>query len=311
MSNVKEYSIKSVSGLADIYFRSWAPEGRPKAIIQIAHGMCEHSGIYGWICNKLCDAGYVVFINDHLGHGKSISDDGMLGYFGDGEGWLNIIKDFRNITEIAKQEYPDLPVIIMGHSMGSFIARAYTEMYTDVAGAVYLGTIGTQPADVAIMLANLVAKLHGKMHRSALIEKISFGTYNSRFEKRTAFDWLSKNNDFVDLYVADKYCGFRFTAYGYRDLFKLIKYVSDKKWYDNLPKELPILMLAGDMDPVGNFGKGVMSVYDKLKESGHTNVECKLFKGDRHVILEEDDKEEAAAEIIAFADEIIKVPILK
>lgn len=311
MSIVKEYSIKSVSGLADIYFRSWTPDGEPKAIIQIAHGMCEHSGIYGWICNKLCDAGFVVFMNDHLGHGKSVSDDSMLGYFGDGEGWLDIIKDFRNITEIAKQEHPDLPVIIMGHSMGSFIARAYTEMYKDADGAIYLGTAGAQPVDAGIMVANLVAKLHGKMHRSKLIEAVSFGTYNMRFEKRTPFDWLAKNKDFVDLYMADKYCGFRFTAYGYRDLFRLLKYISSPSWFENLPKDLPVLMLAGDMDPVGAFGKGVMKVYDKLKETGHTNVECRLFKDDRHVILEEADKEEAAAEIINFADKIAKVKAVK
>lgn len=306
MNIVKENYFSSVSGIADIYYRSWTPENEPKAIVQIAHGMCEHSGIYGWICNKLCDAGYVVYMNDHLGHGKSVSDDSKLGYFGDGEGWLDVIKDFRHITEQAKSEHPGLPVIVIGHSMGSFIVRAYSEMYKDIAGAVYLGTMGSQPADLAIMIANITAKLHGKMYRSPIIEAISFGTYNSRFEKRTAFDWLAKNQDFVDLYVADKYCGFRFTAYGYRDLFRLIKYISDEKWYRSLPANLPILMLAGDMDPVGNFGKGVMKVYEKLKSTGHTNVTCKLFKGDRHVILEEADKEEVAADIIAFIEKIIK-----
>lgn len=308
MSISKEYSVKSVSGLCDVYIHSWVPENTDsiKGIVQIAHGMCEHSGVYGFIANQLCDAGYVVFMNDHIGHGKSVKDDSELGYFGDKDGWLNIIRDFRQVTELAKNEYPSLPVIIMGHSMGSFVARAYTEMYKDVAGAVYLGTIGSQPADAAIVIADIVAKLHGKMHRSSLIKAISFGTYNSKFEKRTDFDWLSQNHEFVDKYIADKYCGFTFTAYGYRDLFCLIKYISDKKWYNNLPEDLPILMLAGDMDPVGNYGKGVMSVYNKLKETGHTNVTCKLYKNDRHVILEEDDKHEVAADIINFIDNIIK-----
>lgn len=306
MSIVKEYSIKSVSGLADIYFRSWTPEGTPKGIVQIAHGMVEHSGVYGWIINKLCNAGYIVYMNDHLGHGKSVSKDSMLGFFGDKDGWLNVIKDFRNITEIAREENPGLPVIIMGHSMGSFIARAYTEMYKDADGAIYLGTAGAQPADAGIMVANLVAKLHGKMHRSAVIEKMSFGTYNMRFEKRTPFDWLAKNREFVDLYIADKYCGYRFTAYGYRDLFCLIKYISTPDWFENLPKDLPVLMLAGSMDPVGNYGKGVTAVYNRLKETGHKDVKCRLFEGDRHVILEEADKEDVAAEIINFVDRVVK-----
>ncbi len=306
MSTVKEYSIKSVSGLGDVYFRSWTPDCNPKGIIQIAHGMAEHSGIYGWIINKLCDAGYVVFMGDHIGHGKSVKDDSMLGYFGDKDGWLNVIRDFRNITVIAKKEYPDLPVIIMGHSMGSFVARAYTEMYKDADGAIYIGTTGPQPAPVAIALMNLIVKRYGGMYPCETIKKVSFGPYNSRFEKRTDCDWLARNQDFVDLYIADKYCGFTFTACGYRDLFTLIGYVGEKKWFENLPKDLPVILLSGDMDPVGNYGKGVISVYNKLKQTGHTDVECKLYKNDRHVILEEADKEEVASDIITFVDRVTK-----
>ncbi len=308
MSNIREYSFKSVSGLGDIFVRRFTPEDTStiKAIFQLSHGMAEHMEYYNWIAEKLTQAGYVVYINDHIGHGKSVTDDSMLGYFGDNDGWMNFIKDKRKVTEIARKEYPGLPLFTMGHSMGSFVSRAYTEIYKDVDGAIYLGTIGPQPAAIAAKGANLVAKLHGKMYRSALMAAISSGAFNLKFEHRTAFDWLCKDHAFVDRYVDDKYCGFRFTAYGYRDLFSLISYISGNSWYENMPKDMPILMLAGANDPVGNFGKGVMKVYNKLIETGHTNVKCKLFENDRHVILEEDDKEVAAADIIAFADEIVE-----
>lgn len=308
MSNIREYSFKSVSGLSDIFVRSWIPENPSdiKAIIQIAHGMSEYLEYYNWIAEKLTQAGYVVFANDHIGHGRSVKNDDMLGYFGDEDGWMNFIKDQRKVTEIARKEYPGLPFFTMGHSMGSFISRAYTEIYKDVDGAIYLGTSGPQPTAMGVMVANLTAKLHGKMQRSPVIEKIAFGTYNLKFERRTAFDWLTNDHAFVDRYIADKYCGFRFTAYGYRDLFNLIGYISADSWYKNMPKDIPVLMLAGENDPVGNYGKGVMKVYNKLKAAGHNAVECKLFKNDRHVILEEDDKEEAAADIINFADKIVE-----
>ncbi len=306
MSNIREYSFKSVSGLGDIFVRSYSPESeKPKAIVQIAHGMSEHMEYYNWIAEKLTNAGFTVYINDHIGHGKSVTSDDMLGFFGDTDGWKNFIYDQRKVTEIAKKENPDIPFITMGHSMGSFISRAYTEMYKDADGAIYLGTSGPQPTALGAMVANLVAKLHGKMHRSAVIEKIAFGTYNLKFEKRTAFDWLTTDQSFVDRYLEDKYCGFRFTAYGYRDLFNLIGYISADSWYDGVPKDTPILMLAGDMDPVGNYGKGVTKVYNKLKATRH-NVECKLFRGARHVVLEETEKEQAAQYIIDFVNKIIE-----
>ncbi len=308
MSIVKEYSFPSVSGLSDIYVRSYLPDGKqPKAVFQIAHGMAEHADRYDWFAEKLCEAGYVVFINNHLGHKLSVKNDDMLGFFGEKDGWMNLVEDMRKTTELAKKEFPELPVIVFGHSMGSFICRAYTSKYTDVNAAIYCGTGGPNPAAaMGIAVANIIGKIKGTMYRSKLIDKMAFGTYNKRCPGRTAFDWLTKDEKIVDKYVADKYCGFMFTTAGYRDLFSSLGFVSKTEWADRVPKNLPVFLIAGEEDPVGTYGEGVKKVQEMLKAVGHQNTELKLYPGDRHEILNELDRDTVAADIIAFADKYVK-----
>lgn len=304
MSIVKEYSFPSVSELGDIYVRCWLPEdGKVKAVFQMAHGMAEHCDRYNWFAEKLCDAGYAVFINNHLGHKGSVKNDDMLGFFGEKDGWLNLVEDMRKTTELAKKEFPDLPFIVFGHSMGSFICRAYTSRYTDIDAAIYCGTGGPNPAAaMGIAVANTIGKVKGVMYRSPLIDKMAFGTYNKRCPKRTPFDWLTKDEEIVDKYIDDKYCGFMFTTAGYRDLFSALGYVSKTEWAERVPEKLPILIVSGAEDPVGTYGEGVKKVYEMLKVTGHNDVEMKLYEGDRHEILNELDRDTVAADIIAFAD---------
>lgn len=308
MSIIKEYSFRSVSDLSDIYVRCRLPEnGQVKAVFQMAHGMAEHCDRYNWFAEKLCDAGYAVFMNNHLGHKLSVENDDMLGFFGEKDGWKNLVADMRKTTEIAKKEFPDVPFIVFGHSMGSFICRAYTSQYTDIDAAIYCGTGGPNPAAaLGIAVAKTVGKIKGVMHRSSLIDKMAFGTYNKRCPGRTPFDWLTKDNEIVDKYIADKYCGFMFTTAGYCDLFSALSFVSKKEWAQKVPSSLPILLVAGADDPVGTYGDGVKKVYDMLKETGHTKAEIKLYDGDRHEILNELDRDNVAADIIAFADKFVK-----
>lgn len=307
MSNIKEYSFSSVSGLSDIYARAYLPENNEvKAIFQIAHGMAEHADRYDWFADKLTQAGYAVFINNHLGHKLSVKDDSQLGFFGDKDGWKNLVEDQRKLTKLARNEFPGLPIIAFGHSMGSFICRAYTAEYHDVDAAIYCGTGGPNPAAAAgITIANIVAKIKGNMHKSKLIDKIAFGSYNKRCPGRTPFDWLTKDEKIVDKYVADPYCGFLFTACGYRDLFSSLKFVSQNDWAGKVEKDMPIFLIAGQEDPVGTYGEGVKKVYEMLKDSGHTDVQLKLYQGDRHEILNELDRDTVAADIIAFADKAL------
>ncbi len=304
-----EFTFPSVSALADIRAASYKPEsGEIKAVIQIAHGMAEHLERYERFASALCEKGYAVYINDHLGHGASIKNRDELGYFGEKDGWKNFIEDCHQLTEIIKKENPSVPVVFFGHSMGSFVARAYSIKYADeIIGAVYCGTAGPNPAAGAgILLTNIIAKLKGTYHRSKLIDKVGFGTYNSKFEGRTAFDWLSRDNEEVDKYIADDLCGYLFTAYGYRDLFSLLNYVSSAEWFGGLSKDLPVLMIAGAMDPVGEYGKGIEKVYKSLCDAGKTNVQRILYPDARHEILNEKACfDQVCRDVIGWIEEIL------
>lgn len=302
------FAFPSVSGLADIHAEKYIPDGEIKAVFQIAHGMAEHIVRYESFCGDLAKKGIAVYINDHLGHGKSVKNDGELGYFGKNDGWKNFVGDCRKLTETAKAENPGKPYIFFGHSMGSFVARAYALQYgDDIDAAIFCGTAGANPAAGAgIFLASTVAKLKGDHCRSKLIDKIAFGTYNKRCEGRTAFDWLTRDTDIVDKYVADPYCGFLFTAPGYVDLFKILSFVNSDEWFKGLRKTLPVLLISGSEDPVSTYGKGVTEVRDKLLEAGQRNVTTHLYADCRHEILNESKAiAKVERDIFAFIDSVI------
>lgn len=302
----KEYSVPSKSGIADVYARMWLPEGKPKAIMQIAHGMAEHGERYEAFAEYLCEKGFAVLVDDHVGHGKSVKSDDDLGYFGENGGWSAFVEDERALTEIIKNEYPDTPIVFFGHSMGSFIAREYIRRYgTDerIKAAVICGTSGKNPASgIAVKLAGAIAKAKGSRYRSKFINSIAFGTYNGRIKNaRTPFDWLTRDEKIVDEYIADKYCGFLFTAAGYKDLFTVLDTVSGKDWYSEVSNELPLMIVSGEEDPVGAYGKGIKQVYNDLLQSGQKDVTLRLYPEMRHEILNEFGKERVFEDIALWA----------
>lgn len=308
-----EFTLASALAGANIKGVMYTPvvKANVKAIFQIAHGMAEHKERYEEFCDFLAQNGYAVLIHDHIGHGQSVNSDDELGFFGENDGWKNLVEDCYTVTNFARAEFEKRPVIFFGHSMGSFVARAYTRLHDkkDLKGVIYCGTSGANPAaGIAIKLADAVAKSKGNMYRSEFINTLAFGTYNKKCKpQRTAFDWLTTDTDIVDKYVADKYCGYLFTACGYRDLFSVLKYVSGKDWYKNIRKDLPIFLVAGDEDPVGEYGKGVKQVAEDLKKTGHTAVHTKLYKGMRHEILNEIERRAVMNDILEWADaQIIK-----
>ena len=306
----KEFTFPSASGLCDISAMSFLPENKDsiKAVLQIAHGMAEHKERYEAFAERLNENGIAVYINDHLGHGKSVSSDDELGYFGKKDGWLNFIEDCRSLMKIAQSENPGKPYIFFGHSMGSFVSRAFSAKYGDeLAGAVFMGTSGPNPATSAgQMISKLVAALKGDHYRSKTIDKIAFGSYNKRTQGRTAFDWLTRDDDIVDKYIADPYCGFLFTAYGYRDMMTLLNNVSKKEWFETFPKALPVLLIAGKDDPVGPYGAGVQKVADMLMAAGKNNVSIHLYEGGRHEILNESALfDTVCGDIISWANDLI------
>ncbi len=301
----------SDTGLAGIYYQSWTPDNPDniKGIFQIVHGMAEHSDRYEEFAKFLTTIGFAVYVNDHIGHGKSVKSDENLGYFGEKDGWKSFVEDEHTITVRAKKEFPDVPVVLFGHSMGSFITRSYIAKYSDeINAAIICGTSGPNPAaGMGIKLANLVAKIKGSKYRSKLINSVAFGTYNKRssWNGDGGFGWLTTDKNEVKKYLADPLCGFLFTAKGFTDLFSVLDSVSKPEWYKSVPKTMPIYLIAGKEDPVGNYGAGVEKIFEELKNTGHTKVTIKLFDRMRHEILNEFGKEEVMINIAQWCQKIL------
>lgn len=307
----KTYKYKSSSEICDIFAEGYFPAHDIKTVgvVQIAHGMAEHHERYEQFIEFLNQNGFIVYINDHLGHGKSAANENELGYFGKEAGYNNLVEDMKKLTDIAKAENPGIPFILFGHSMGSMLARLYTERYgNELDGVIYCGTTGPNPAaSMGISVTKAIAKIKGDHYRSKLIDKLAFGTYNNKINpKRTSFDWLSTDDEIVDKYIADPLCGFLFTAYGYRDLMSLILLISRSEWYSSVPSSLPIFIIAGNEDPVGAYGKGIKTVYDELVNSKHTAISLKLYDGMRHEILNEPAKNDVYNDILSWLNNTTK-----
>jgi alpha-beta hydrolase superfamily lysophospholipase len=293
---VKEYTFKSSSNLCHIKAWQWSPDDEKdvKAVLQIHHGMAEHSGRYKACIKAFTDMGYAVFMNDMINHGKSNHNKELLGYFGDKDGYKFILEDAKHLMDIAKEEYPDKPYIISGHSMGSLIMRCFINEYGNCFdGAVFIGTSGSNPlAFVSVALTNVIGKFKGKTYKSEFLKKLAFGPYDKPFEHRTDYDWGTRDTKSVDDYQADEYCGYTFSTQGYNDLAKLVMDCNTDEWANNINSDMPVLLISGAMDPVGNYEKGVREVYDRLVKTGHTKVDIKIFPDARHEILNELNKEE-------------------
>lgn len=262
-----------------------------KAIVQLSHGMCEYIGRYDELADWLCRHGYAVCGNDHLGHGAtSDGQNGVDGYMGPKNGWRYVLEDLHQMTALAKQWKPGVPVVLLGHSMGSFYARAYAARWgSELAGLVLCGTAGKNPAAAAgLAITHLLAKMRGPTYRSSLVNRLAFGAYLKRIEKpRTPYDWISRDQEVVARYAKDPKCTFVFTVSGFHDLMNVLQQVSGEDWAQKLPKQLPVFLLAGDADPVGDYGKGVKAVYHWLLRAKLQNLTLKLYPGARHELFNE------------------------
>ncbi len=301
------FHFPSATGVCEITGRCYEPEdgtgSNPAPVLVIHHGMAEHQRRYLGLIEFLCSRGIRVYMHDMANHGESNEDPALTGWFGEHDGWLGLVEDFRTMVERAAHENPGRKLFVMGHSMGSFLCRLYTSMYpaTPICGAVFMGTGGPNPAAGAGMAAaNLIGKLRGKKHKSRLLAAMAFGTYNKRFEKRTLNDWLTRDQAVVDAYRADPYCGFLFTVQGMKDLVKVNVESNKAAWYEAVPKDLPILLISGAEDPVGDYGRGVETVCCRLEETDHTHVTEKLYPDCRHEILNELNREAVMEDLAAW-----------
>ena len=301
----KEFTFASAGGLGDIYAVSLRPAGEIKGVFQLTHGMAEHIERYEAFAEYLCSRGYAVYMHDHPGHGRSAENDDALGFFGETDGYKTLVEDVKLLTDIIKAENPGKKIFLFGHSMGSFVARSYCEKYgNEIDGAVFCGTAGANPgAAVGKKIAEAVCKRNGSYFRSEFINSLAFSSYNKRIKPaRTPFDWLTRDESVVDAYVADPKCGFLFTAAGYRDLFTLLTSISKRTWYAGVPYPLPILLIAGQEDPVGAYGKGPKEVTRLLRDTDHKNVTLKLYPECRHELLNELCREDVYKDTADWAD---------
>lgn len=287
----------------------YEPLCKPIAVLQVSHGMCEYIRRYDHFADYLTSKGIVVCGNDHLGHGSSVKSDDDLGYFGGNNCYKHLIMDLHSMTLIAKTKYPDLPYFMLGHSMGSFIARSYISLFgEELDGIIISGTSGTNPmAKIGKVIAKTVGIIKGEKYRSKMLNNLSFGNYNKRYEKpKSFFSWLSTDEQIVDKYEKDSKCNFVFTADGFANISALLALVSTKQWYYSVPEALPIFIISGDMDPVGNYSTGIKEVYSKLKASGNSDISLKLYKNMRHETLNEIGKEQVYEDIYKWLNKHIK-----
>lgn len=297
----------SRDGETKIYAVCYEPEesqlvgGKPRAILQIVHGMTEYVERYEKLAEFLCDRGFVVTGEDHLGHGKTVPEGGTYGYFCKQDPATVVVRDVHRLKKMTQTKYPGVPYFILGHSMGSFILRNYITKYgTGIAGAIVMGT-GT-PASAAVSMAQFavfVQKLFlGGKHKCESMSKMMFGGYNQKIENvKTANDWLSRNDENVAQYEADDLCGFTFTANGFETLFDLVKRAYKTENLRKIPAELPILLQSGSEDPVGQYEVGVKQCAEALEQAGVKDVKVLLYAGDRHEILNEQDGEQVMTDL--------------
>lgn len=288
----------------DIYVYKYEPIEKENinGIVQISHGMSEEAGRYKRFANYLTDNGYIVYINDHRGHGKSAENINRIGILAQKDGIHCIVKDLNKLTKIIKTENNGLPIFLFSHSMGSFAAQKYIIDYSeDIDGVILSGTNGLHgiEVDLGFLVAKVMSKIQGREKKAYLIDKLAFGGFNKKFKpNKSEFDWLSRDFKEVEKYIENEYCGVVFSNGYFYDLFKLFKEIRNINNLKKINSKLPIYIFAGDKDPVGKFGKGVTKLYENYKKVGIENVEFKLYSGGRHEMLNEINKDEVINDTI-------------
>lgn len=301
-----EFYYPSVDGKTQIHAVEWKPETEIKGVIQIAHGVTEYILRYENFAEFFTQKGFVVVGNDHLGHGQSIAPNGKPMYFGPNGSWNFVVKDIDTCKQMTKKKYPNVPYMILGFSLGSFLVRTYLIDYAQepLDGAIIMGTgyIPNFKIAIAKMMANKEAKKVGEENTSPVIKSLTFETYNKLFKpNRTAFDWLCSNEEALDEYIKDPLRGENYSAGLFREMLTGMQYTAELKNIQKMNKKMPIFLLSGDKDPVGEFGKGVIKTHEIFKKAGIEDVEIKLYPNLRHDILHEKCKDTIYNDIYDFA----------
>ncbi len=308
------YSFKADDGF-DIFVYHWNPDNevKVKGLVQIAHGMAETAARYERFAEVLTRNGYAVYANDHRGHGKTAGSLENVGYLAVKDGLELLVNDMHQLSTMILNEYPTLPLFLFGHSMGSFAAQRYIMLYGDgLKGVILSGSNGSQPLlhKIGFFISKCEVKKRGRKTKSHKMNRLSFGSYNKAFKpNRTEFDWLSRDNEEVDKYISDPYCGNVFTAGFFYDFMKFFKIIDEEKNMELLPTNLPIYLFSGDKDPVGNYGKGVTKLFYAYKKYGIKDITMKLYSGGRHESLNEINRDEVMTNVVKWLDQKVSLSI--
>lgn len=305
MAEKKIFCVPSSDGVHNLSGVVYLPDGEAKGLFHVVHGMTEHIARYDRFLSDMAAEGWISFGYDHLGHGKTADNDTELGYIAKQRGWELLAKDVKVFSDAVRAQFGNetMPLCLMGHSMGSFVARLAAARFVQPQRLIVMGTGGANPAaGVGLALIEVIKLFKGDKHISRLIDNIAFGGYNKRFGGDDPEDpklWLTNDETVRKAYYADPYCTFKFTVSAMGDLIRLIKYTNSAAWYKSIPESLPVLLVSGEEDPVGNYGKGVREVESKLKKQGRA-VTCILYKGARHEILNDFTYDTVRKDILEF-----------
>ena len=307
MSIRSEYYFTSSDGKTLIHVNQWTPLNREiRGVVQIAHGVAEYGARYEKFARFLCQNGFVVVANDHLGHGQSVVEGCPMVYFGDENGWEHVVNDMESIRERTARVFPEKPYFLFGHSMGSFLARTHLIRFPGrLSGCVICGTGHMNSVIVAggKLVADGEIKKLGRRAYSEKADKLAFGAYNKRFApNRTAFDWVSLNEENVDAYISDPLCGGKTTLGLFRDMMGGLGIITNQSNLEKMDKNTPVFFIAGDQDPVGDMGKGVEKACGCFKKAGMRDVSIKLYHGLRHEILNEKTNQYVYRDVLGWLE---------
>ena len=293
---MKELYIPSTDGKNKLHVVIWEPDIQVIGVVQISHGMVEYIKRYDEFARYLNQYGILVIGNDHLGHGETAKTDDDLGYFCSSNMSETVVADLYEITCFTKKNYPNVPYFLFGHSMGSFMARRYIMTYGNELDGLIISGTGNQSGSMlkaGKIMVSLTKLFKGDRYRSKMLKNMFFIKFNAHIPNvRTPNDWLTKDEAIVDKYNIDKYCTYSFTVNGYRTLLDVLSFIQNSNNIVKIPKNLPVFLIAGEEDPVGNYGKAVKNVYEIYKKAGIKDVSIKLYKNDRHELINETDKED-------------------
>ena len=290
-----------------LYVNQWLPDGPAKAMIMLSHGMAEHSARYARLAESLCAAGYGLYAPDQRGHGRT-ADEGTLGLYAEKDGWNKVVGDLASLNQHIGQQQPGLPIILLGHSMGSYIAQAYLLHHSASLNGAILSGSNYQPVALyraAGVIARLERARQGLRGRSALIDFLSFGSFNKAFKpNRTAFDWLSRDPLEVDKYINDPLCGFRCTNQLWIDLLGGLQQISKASNLAQIDPGLPIMIMGGECDPVSE-GKRLKSLAHALREAGCQNLQLNIYPQARHEVFNETNRDEVTADVLKWLEQAL------